>query len=99
MFPDNHLPFIGIDISKPISSYQTGIYHKPTSIDLFTNYSSFSPKKYKYSALQTLVHRTLKLCLNFSNIITELDKLTTVFIRNGYPPNEVNKFMKNLFDK
>ena len=93
---DDHLPFIGIDISKYISSYQTGIYHKPTSTDLFTNYSSFLPENYKYSALQTLVHRTLKLCSNFSNITIELDTLQKVFIRNGYPPDEVNKFIKKL---
>ena len=46
-----------------------------------------------------MVHKTLKLCSSFSNITTKLDKLTIVFMRNGYPPDEVNKFMKNFFDK
>ena len=29
-----------------------------------------------------------------SNITLELDKLSKIFIRNGYPPDEVNKEIK-----
>ena len=62
----------------------TSVYCKLTFSGVFTNFGSFIPNSYKYKLLFTLLDRAFKLCSNFERFHQEIDKLKTIFEKNGY---------------
>ena len=65
------LPFIGITVTRNNNSFSTGFYHKPTSTDLKTHFTSFNSTVYKLSAIRSLAHRTIHLSSNYESITIE----------------------------
>ena len=96
---NDSLPFIGVLVTKSDCSYQTRIYHKPTSTDLFTNFVTFAPKSHKLAAIRSLCYRTIHICSSYQSIDEEFGHLTKQFTRNGYPTNVLNKIMSMPFKR
>ena len=92
------LPFIGITVTRNNYSFSTGIYHKPTSTELTTHFTSFTSTVYKLSAIRISAHRIIHLSSNYEFITREFNKLSHLFLRNGYLSTLVNKTLKKLFD-
>ena len=53
---------------------------------------------YKLFAIRSLAHRIIHLLSNYEFITREFNKLSQLFLRNGYPSTLVNKTLKKLFD-
>jgi hypothetical protein len=93
------LPFIGIMVSKRDDLYHTGIFHKPTNTDLFTNFNTFAPTTHKLAAVRSLCHRAINICSSYKEILKELDSLTKRFQRNHYPKSILHKLMSTMFNQ
>ena len=55
--------------------------------------SSFCPKQRKISLIKTLTHRALMICCE-SKLDSELEKLTKIFLENGYPEDVISVYIR-----
>ena len=61
------LSFLYIKISRENNKFVTSVYRKPTFTGVFTNFESFIPDIYKRGLIETLLHRSFRLCSNYEN--------------------------------
>ena len=77
------------------------VYRKPTFTRVFTNFQSFIPDIYKRGLIETLLHRSFRLCSNYENFHREIETLTSILKHNSYAHNLLNhcikKYLNNLF--
>ena len=59
------LSFLDVKISRQNNKFVTSVYRKPTFTGVFTNFESFIPDIYKRGLIETLLHRSFRLCENF----------------------------------
>ena len=59
------LSFLDVKISRENNKFVTSVYRKPTFTGVFTNFESFIPDIYKRGLIETLLHRSFRLCENF----------------------------------
>ena len=87
MESDNKISFLDILlIRKNDSEIETTVYRKPTDNDIYLNWNSFAPIKWKRGTLRTLLLRAHTICSNENHLKTELKHLHKAFIEtNGYP--------------
>ena len=71
----------------------TSVYRKPTFNGLFTNFI------YKRGLIETLLHRSFRLCSNSEKFNREIEILKSILKRNNYPHNLVNHCIKKLLNK
>ena len=90
---NNSLPFLDVLVEKSDTGFLTSVYRKPTFSGLYTRWSSFCPKKRKISLIKTLTHRALMICSK-SKLDSELEKLTKIFLENGYPEDVISVYIK-----
>ena len=98
---NNTLPFLDVNINKQNEgNFLTNIFHKKSYSGLLTNYLSFTPISYKLALLKTLIHRTFKICNNWTIFHLDIEKLKKTLMRNRYPlkviENEIKKYLNNL---
>ena len=68
-------------------------YHKPTRSGQYLNFNSFSPIQYKKGLIKTLTYCIHRLCSQ--NVIeTEIAKLKSNLLENGYPSQYIVKHIK-----
>ena len=90
---NNSLPFLDVLVEKSDTGFLTSVYRKPTFSGLYTRWSSFCPKQRKISLIKTLTHRALMICSK-SKLDSELEKLTKIFLENGYPEDVISVYIK-----
>ena len=90
---NNSLPFLDVLVEKSDTGFLTRVYRKPTISGLYTRWSSFWPKQRKFSLIKTLTHKALMICSK-SKLESELEKLTQIFLENGYPEDVVSVYIK-----
>ena len=93
------LSFRDIKISCENNKFVTSVYRKPTSGGVFTNFKSFIPDIYKRGLIETLFHRSFRLCSNNENIHREMETLKSILKHNSYPHNLVNYCIKKFLNK
>ena len=54
---------------------------------------------YKCALIQTLLHRSSRLCSNYENRYQEFEILKSVFKHNNYPQNFVNQSINKFLNK
>ena len=59
------LSFLDVKISRENNKFVTSVYRKPTFTGVFTNFESFIPDIYKRGLIETLLHRSFRLCSNW----------------------------------
>ena len=95
------LSFLDIKISNENNKFVTSVYCKPTFSGVFTNFESFIPDIYRCGLIETLLHRSFRLCSNYENFHWEIETLKSILKDNSYPHNLVNhcnkKFLNKLF--
>ena len=64
------LSFLDIKISCENNTFVTSDYRKLTFSGVFTNFESFIPDLYKRALIETLLHRSFRLCSNYENFET-----------------------------
>ena len=90
------LSFLDIKISCENNTFVTSDYRKLTFSGVFTNFESFIPDLYKRAIIETLLHRSFRLCSNYENFHQEIEILKSILKRNSYPHNPVNHCIKRF---
>ena len=90
------LSFLDITITCENNKFVTSVYHKPTFSGVFTNFESFIPEMHKHWLIETLFHRSFRLCSSYENFHQEIETLNSIFPPNSYPQNFVNQFNRNV---
>jgi len=98
---DNKLSFLDIDVirGKTSSTFITSLYRKPTFSGMYTNFKSFISTKYKYSLISSLLYRVFMICSDYNSIITEIEKLKIIWLKNAFPMRVIDRMIFNFFDK
>ena len=65
---NSSLSFLDIKISRENNKFVTSIYRKPTFSGVFTNFESFIRDIYKCRLIETLLHRSCRLCSNYKEL-------------------------------
>ena len=98
---DGYLSFLDVKIFREDGSFVTTVYRKPTFSGIYTNFTSFMPKTYKYGLILTLLFRSFTLASDFSKFHTVM-KLTNHYIyisKNGYPKEFIDSCVKRFLNK
>ena len=83
---DREIPFLDVLIKRHLNnSFSTSIYRKKTFTGLYTQWDSFTPRKYKINLIPTLTYRCLRICSSPRLLQSALDDLKRHLSRNGYP--------------
>ena len=93
------LSFLDIKISRENNIFVTSVYRKPTFSGVFTNFQSFIRDIYNHGLIETLLHRSFRLCSNYENFHWEIETLKSILKRNSYPHNLVNHCIKKFLNK
>ena len=83
---DQEIPFLDVLIKRHLNYFfSTSIYRKKTFTGLYTQWDSFTPRKYKINLIRTLTYRCLRICSSPCLLQSALDDLKRHLSRNGYP--------------
>ena len=93
------LSFLDIQIGRENNKFVTSVYRKPTFSGVFTNFESFIRDIYKRELIETLFHRSFRLCSNYENFRWEIETLRSILKHNSYPDNLVNHCIKKFLNK
>ena len=77
----------------------TSVYHKPTFTGVFTNFECFIPDIYKRGLIETLIHRSFRLCSNYENFHRKIETLKPILKHNSYPHILGNHCIKQFLNK
>ena len=98
---DGKLAFLNVLISKTDQSLCTSIYHKMTSIRLYTNFVSFTPYSYKIGLIKTLIHRIYEINSSSTSFNDKISNVKHFLMRNIYhsylSDKQVKHFLHNKF--
>ena len=86
-------------MNRENNKFVTSGYCKPIFSGVFTNFESFIPDIYKRGLIETLLHRSFRLCSNYENFHREIETLKSILKRNSYPHNLVNHCIKKFLNK
>ena len=92
------LSFLDITITHENNKF-VSVYRKPTFSGVFTNFESFIPEMHKRGLIETLLHRSFRLCSSYENFHREIETLKSIFKHNNYPQNFVNQCIKKFLNK
>ena len=79
------LSFLDITITRENNKFVTSVYRKPTFSGVFTNFESFIPEMHKRGLIETLLHRSFRLCSSCKNFHQEIEILKSIFKQSNYP--------------
>ena len=96
---DQKLPFLDVLITKTPTSRITTNYKKPTDTGLLTNYLSFTPSKYKFGLVKTLIDRLYKINNTWLGFHNDIEKCKTTLQKNLFPPKLIDQILKNYLSE
>ena len=95
-YSDNYFPFLDIKIFKENNSFATCTYYKPTHTGLFTNWYSYTPRKYKINLVKTLLFRAWNICSNKNLFQRDVFTIKKNLLKNQFPEGLLNAIIKNF---
>ena len=96
---NNKLPFLDVNITRTNNEFTTAVYRKPTYTGLTTKYDSFTPHKYKSNLVTILIYRAFRLSKDYFTFHTDLEFITNILCKNGFPLNYVQRLTKQFLNK
>ena len=90
---DNKLSFLDVQVEKSNNSVVTSVCRKPTFTGQCIVYNSYCSHQYKVNLVRNLVGRAKRLCSE-TKLNDELEFLRSIFLKNGYPHDLLNKILK-----
>ena len=97
---NQEIPFLDVLIKRHLNnSFSTSIYRKKTFTGLYTQWDSFTPRKYKINLIRTLTYRCLRICSSPCLLQSALDDLRRHLSRNGYPRGIISYNMNDVVNK
>ena len=91
---NNTLSFLDVRVEKSNDEIVTSIYRKPTFTGQYIVFDSYCSYLYKVNLVKNLVDRARRIC-SPSRLKDELGFLKSVFLKNGYPEELLNKLLKS----
>ena len=82
---NNTTSILDLLIKRNNHAFLTSIYRKETFTGLYTNWDSFTPRKYKINLIRTLNFPYFRIWLSPSLLSCSLDELRKLLLENGYP--------------
>ena len=94
--PDCGFPFLDVHITRHENSFLTRTYYKQTHTGLYTNWYSFTPRKYKLNLVKCLLFRAWQICSN--RILFEDDWIVIKhnLVKNLYPEQLLDAVYRNF---
>ena len=96
---EGRLSFLDVNIFRKKEKFATNVYRKKTFSGVYTNFDSFIPETYKTGLIQSLLFRCFNLCLDFVKFHHEINILTGILCKNGYPSDFDDKCIKEFLDR
>ena len=90
--------FSNIKISLENNKFVASVYRQTTFSGIFTNFGSFVPDIYKRGLIETLLHKSFRLCSNYEKFHREIETLKSILKHNSYPHHLVNHCFKKVFE-
>ena len=66
------LSYLDVKISRQNNKFATSVYGKPAFSGVFKNFECFTPDIYKRRLIETLLHKSFRLCSNYENFHQEI---------------------------
>jgi len=79
------LSFLDVLINRQQSQFETTVHVKSTNYGDCINYHSICPDRYKIGVIKTLLHRGYKVCSNWHNFNTEINRIKQLLTNNNFP--------------
>ena len=95
---NGELPFMDVLVQRKDDALLKSVYRKPTFTGLYTRWDSFSPTNRKINLIKSLTSRAVKICSK-STLAQEINNLKTLFAKNGYPTEVVNRTIQMEIDR
>lgn len=92
----NYFLFLDVKITIHNDTFITSTYYKPTHTGLYTNWHSFTPRKYKINLIKTLLNRAYNICSNEVLFKSDYEVIKQNLIKNLYPPSLIDSVFKNF---
>ena len=93
--------FLDILISNESDNFCRTVFHKKTSISLYTNFTSFAPFSYKIGSIKTFLHRAFEISSSWNFFDQEKRKIKNLLMNNLHPSclmdKEIKTFLGNKF--
>lgn len=93
------LPFLDVRVFRDANNFSTSVHRKDTFSGVFTNYAAFMPETYKKGLISTLLFRAYTINSSLTGLHDEIEKLKSIFHKNGYPPAFIDRCVLRFFDK
>ena len=77
------LSFLHIKTSRENNKFVTSVYRKPAFTGVFINFESFVPDIYERGLIETLLHRSFRLCSNYENFHRQIETLKSILKHNS----------------
>ena len=74
-------------------------HYKKTYTGLLTNFTSFTPFRYKIGLIRTLLDRAYKINSTYNNLHTNFLKIKEILQKNSFPADLIDKQIKECLDK
>ena len=90
--------FLDLTITRENNKFVTSVYRKLTFSGIFTNFESFIPAIHKYGLIETLLHKSFRLCFSYEKFHREIETLKAIFKLNNYSKNFWIQCIKKFFE-
>ena len=88
--------FLDVNIIKQNDKFHTHTYYKPTHTGLYTNWYSFTPRKYKINLVKTLLSRAWDICSTYELFDHDVKVIKNNLIKNQYPEAIIDPIVKKF---
>ena len=89
---EGRISFLDVLMIRDKNNIETTIHRKPTNNNIYLNWTSHAPNKWKMGTLRTLVRRAYDICSTNEHLQNELSHINKVFHeQNQYPFWVINK--------
>ena len=91
--------FLDVLVDNSSTTVTTSTFRKPTNTGLYSKWSSFEPRRYKYKLVNCLLDRAYKICSSYESICSEVDNIKVTLGRNGYPAYFLDSCVRRFFNR
>ena len=91
--------FLDVLVDNSSTTVTTSTFRKPTNTGLYSKWSSFVPRRYKYNLVNCLLDRAYKICSSYESICSEVDNIKVMLGRNGYPAYFLDSCVRRFFNR
>jgi hypothetical protein len=96
---NNNLNFLDVAIDGSTGRYVTSLHRKTTNPGFYLNARSECPDRYKTGTVHALIHRTYKICSDWTMFTNSIQKIKQSLINNGYSNTMFDDALRRYLDR